>query len=334
MIEIIQTWLAKPSGRYFDGLAIFLQLAGADIKKKYETFFSEVKEEPAQFDIHLTMLVNKVAAIESAVKLNPKAFENIKLVFKLAGPDAETQALIDAKNEEIAEQKTKAAQKAAEVEDLKEKLQKLTSDNVDVIDENEELSDKIEELESDLDDAQDEVSEYEEKLAILEAEVTALKEKRGIQIIPFKDMPEDIQKLYNRVGEITPLMATYHNQIGVEGLNANTRKKLVKLLCELDDERRSAWDAIDAWSEGKNVTDVPVQKEELAYNPDPLIAGAQIARRILKLQENIKNSKVILETSEREVLKENAQKRIVAYELELAELEAKIKPEVKEDNVE
>ena len=327
MLEIIQKWLAKPSGRYFDGLAIFLLLAGVEIKKKYEKFFSEVKEEPAQFDIHFTMLVNKVAAIESAVKLNPKAFEGIELVLKATGPDAETQALLDAKNTEIAEQKTKAAEKAAEVEALKEQIASLKSANA------EELTEKIEELESDLENSQDEVSEYEEKLTALEAELAELKEKRGIQIIQFKDMPDYLQKMYSRVQEITPLMASIHSQIGVEGLNANTRKKLVKQLCDFDDERRSAWDAIDAWSEGNSVTDAP-EKETLAYDADPLIAGAQIARRILKLQENIKNSKVILETSEREVLKENAQKRIAAYELELSELEAKTKPEVKEGNVE
>lgn len=334
MLEIIQTWLAKPSGRYFDGLAIFLLLAGAEIKKKYEVFFSEVKEEPAQFDIHFTMLVNKVAAIESAVKINPKAFEGIELVLKATGPDVETQALLDAKNAEIAELTTVAAEKATEVETLKEKLDALKLETSEVTGENEELSEKIEELETEIEDAEDEISDNKEKVETLESEIAELKAKRGIQIIPFKDLPADLQKMYSRVQEITPLMAKIHAEIAVESISATKRKGLVKKLCDLDDERRSAWDAIDAWSEGKNVTDVPVQKEELAYDVDPLIAGAQMLRRILKLKENIKNSKMILETSEREVLKENAQKRIAAYELELAELEAKTKPEVKESDVE
>lgn len=334
MLEIIQKWLAKPSGRYFDGLAIFLQLASPAIKNKYEKYFSEVKEEPGQFDIHFTMLVNKVAAIESAVKLNPKTYEDIKLVLKVTGPDAETQALLDAKNAEIAEQKAKAEQKAAEVDALKAKLELLKSENVDVTDENEELSEKIEDLESELEDAQDEVSGYEEKLNALVAEVAELKAKRGIQIIPFKDMPEDLQKLYTRVREITPLMANIHAQISVAGLHAATRKKLVKQLCDYDDERRANWDKINDWSEGKTVTEVPEQVEEPAYDADPLIAGAQMLRRVDRLNENIKRSQDVADTTDKETIKANALKRIEAYTVELEELKAKLTPAKKEGDAE
>lgn len=332
MLEIINNWLAKPVGRYFDGLAIFLQLASPEIKKKYEAFFSEVKEEPGQFDVHLTMLVNKVSAIEAAVKHNPKAFEGIELILKATGPDAETLALIESKNIEIANQKTKAAEKAAEVELLKEKLKLLKSDNVEITDENEELTDKISDLELELGDAQDEVSVYAEKLVVLEADIKALKAKRGLQIVALADMPDDVRKVWERNQEITPLMASIHAQIGVEGLHHATRKKLVKQLCDFDDERRANWDIIEDWSEGKETTDFKIEKPE--FSSDPIVAGAQIARRIERLKENIIRSKATLETADRDVIKENANKRIAAYELELSELEAKIKPVEKEGDVE
>jgi len=309
MLKIIQEWLAKPSGRYFDGLAIFTQLASPDIKKKYLEYFGQVKEEPKQHDIHFTMLINKVSAIAQNVQVNPKAFENIELVLKEIGPDTATLEAIELKNAQIIE--------------LKEKIELLKSENEDVLDENSELSDQVEELESDLGTAQGEVSEYEEKLEELEKELTALKSKRGIQIMAIKDMPEDLQKRYARIQEITPLMGSIHSQISVEALHPSTRKKLVKQLCELDDERRQNWDMINDWSEGKTV-EIKVEKQE--YSADPFVAGAEMIRRVLKLQENLKNSQATFDGADREVIKINAQKRIDAYKAELAELEQKLAP--------
>ena len=153
MLKIIQEWLAKPSGRYFDGLAIFTQLASPDIKKKYLEYFGQVKEEPKQHDIHFTMLINKVSAIAQNVQVNPKAFENIELVLKEIGPDTATLEAIELKNAQIIE--------------LKEKIELLKSENEDVLDENSELSDQVEELESDLGTAQGEVSEYEDRKSVV-----------------------------------------------------------------------------------------------------------------------------------------------------------------------
>ena len=309
MLELIKQWLANPSGRYFDGLVIFSTLAGAEIKKKYEAYFRELTEEPKQHDIHFSMLINKVTAIAQAVQHNPKAFEDIELVFKVTGPDAETQEQIEVKKQEI--EKFKAA------------IELLKSENDEILAENAEFSDQVDELESDLETAQDEVSEYEAKLEELEAELIELKNKRGIQIIALADMPEDIRKAYDRVREITPLMAKIHSEISVEKIHHKTREKLVKQLCDFDDERRANWDLIDNWSEGKK-TEVTEQPKELTYDTDPLIAGAQKARRILKLEENIKNSQVAFDTAEREVIKENAAKRLKAYQTELAQLQSEL----------
>jgi predicted nuclease with TOPRIM domain len=313
MLELIKQWLEKPSGRYFDGLVIFSTLAGAEIKKKYEAYFNQVKEEPKQHDIHFSMLINKVTAIAQAVQHNPKAFEGIELAFKITGPDAETQQQIEAKN--------------AEIETLKEKIELLKSENSEVLAENLEFSDKVDELESDLETAQDEVSDYETKLEELEAELDVLKAKRGIQIIALADMPDDIRKAYDRNREITPLMAAIHSEIAVEKLHYKTREKLVKQLCDFDDERRANWDLIDDWSEGKTLaTEFADQPKELPYDVDPIIAGAQMARRVLKLQENIKNSQNTVDTTDKETIKQNALKRIEAYTSELNDLTEKLKP--------
>lgn len=309
MLKIIQLWLAKPSGRYQDGLAIFTQLASADIKKKYLEYFGQVKGEPKQHDIHFTMLINKVSDIARNIQVNPKLFENVQLVLKEIAPDADTLKAIE--------------EKTAQITELKEKIEFLKSENEDVLDENLELSDQVEELESNLETAQGEVSEYEEKLKELETELTALKAKRGIQIVAIKDMPEDLQKSYARNQEITPLMAKLHSEISVEKLHPSTRKKLVKQLCDLDDERRANWDAIDDWSEGKTV-EPAIVKEEITYDADLVVAGAQKARRILKLEENIKNSQKTFDTAERGVIKENAAKRLEAYQKELAQLQSEL----------
>jgi len=309
MQKTIQEWLTKPSGRYFDGLAIFTQLASADIKKKYEAFFREVKSEPKSVDIHFTMLVNKVAQIDQKFTANPSAFEGLTLLLKESAPDAATLEAIEAKNIEIA--------------NLKSKIENLKTDNVDVLDENSELNYQVEDLENDLESAKDEVSVYEAKLEALESELEVLKEKRGIQIVAFNDLPEELQKLYNRNKEITPIMASIHADISVEGLHHSTRKKLVKQLCELDEERRANWDKIDDWSEGKTVE---FEVEKSPYSADLVIAGAQMLRRVDNLRENISRSKAAYEAADREVIKENAMKRLTAYETELAELTLKLTP--------
>ena len=51
-----------------------------------------------------------------------------------------------------------------------------------------------------------------------------------------------------------------------------------------------------------------------------------MARRVIRLQENIARSKEAAETSEKVTIKANALKRIEAYEIELAELKAKLEP--------
>lgn len=298
MLTIIREWLAKPSGRYFDGLAIFTQLASPKIKEKFERFFNEMKTEPTTLDIHFTMLINKVADIERNVSLNPKGYENVNLTFKVVEADDETKAIIETKELELAE--------------LRKTVEEMEANKSEVDDENLEQQKTIETMEQDI--------------QALEEELETLRAKRGIQIVNYDNMPEDIQKLYDRVREITPIMASIHAEMSVDKLHHKTREKLVAQLYKLDDERRAAWDAIDDWSEGKQ-TETPIVKEALPYSEDKVIAGAQMARRVEALKENIARSKKTAEGAEREVIKENALKRVAAYETELEELLKQITPE-------
>lgn len=309
MLKIIENWLEKPSERYSDGISIFEQLATPDIKKRYIDFFKEVKGNPKTHDIHFTMLISKVSAIYNKVKINPTQFNNVKLFFKETDITAETVELIAIKNEKI--------------EILKAKLQEIKSENSDIILENEELTEDVETLESDLEDANVEISDLESQIETLETEIETLKAKRGIQIVSLKDLPEDILKKYNANREMTPIMANLHAQISVEGIPVKERAKLVKKLYTYDDLRRANWDAINEWSEGKDVS-AEVVVEVPAYSPEPLIAGVQIARRIERLKENIARSVSVLETTDKETIKANAEKRIANYNAELAELEAKV----------
>ena len=179
----------------------------------------------------------------------------------------------------------------------------------------EELKAEIENLEEQNADAE----KVQEKIEALQAELEVLKEQRGVKIVQYDNLPADIKALYDRVKEITPIMASLHAEISVEGLNQTTRAKLVKKLTDFDDERRSAWDTIDEWAEGKTMEH---DLEQPTYSENEVVKGAEIARRIIRLKENITRSQDAADKAERETIKQSALKRVATYTAELAELEA------------
>ena len=292
MLKTIQEWLAAPNRKYAEGLAIFKIAAAPEIKKKYGEYFSAVDGEPDQFDMHFGMLINKVSDIENKMRINPDAFKDLTLLV----------APVDNSKE--------IAAKEAEISTLKATIETLQSKEI----ESTEIEDNATVIS---------LTEAEEKLLALETELETLKEKRGISIVQYDNLPEDIKKLYDRVKAITPLMASLHADISVEEIHPNTRKSLAKKLCDLDDERRLAWDAIDVWSEGKTVEPT---LEANSFSDDVLAKGMQIARRMERLKENINRAKESAENADRETIKESALKRIEKYEKELAELQALVTP--------
>ncbi len=292
MLKTIQEWLAAPNRKYAEGLAIFKIAAAPEIKKKYGEYFSAVDGEPEQFDMHFGMLINKVSDIENKMRINPDAFKDLTLLV----------APVDNSKE--------IAAKEAEISTLKATIETLQSKEI----ESTEIEDNATVIS---------LTEAEEKLLALETELETLKEKRGISIVQYDNLPEDIKKLYDRVKAITPLMASLHADISVEEIHPNTRKSLAKKLCDLDDERRLAWDAIDVWSEGKTVEPT---LEANSFSDDVLAKGMQIARRMERLKENINRAKESAGNADRETIKESALKRIEKYEKELAELQALVTP--------
>ena len=292
MLKTIQEWLAAPNRKYAEGLAIFKIAAAPEIKKKYGEYFSAVDGEPDQFDMHFGMLINKVSDIENKMRINPDAFKDLTLLVVPVDNSKEIAA------------------KEAEISTLKATIETLQSKEIEAT----EIEDNATVIS---------LTEAEEKLLALETELETLKEKRGISIVQYDNLPEDMKKLYDRVKAITPLMASLHADISVEEIHPNTRKSLAKKLCDLDDERRLAWDAIDVWSEGKTVEPT---LEANSFSDDVLAKGMQIARRMERLKENINRAKESAGNADRETIKESALKRIEKYEKELAELQALVTP--------
>ena len=300
MLKLLNDWLRRPAGRYREGVAIFKACAPPAIRKKYLAWFEQAEGEPGAFDPHMTMLVNKVRDIRDKARLNPAAFA--KATLALEGQQTVQDA--DAKDREIAELHGHIGQLEQEIADLE----------ADGEVHQEEIEAKAAEVER-----------LEARLEELGGEYERLKERRGVQVVRHGDLPDDIRRLYDRVREITPLMGSLHAEIGNEKTTPARRKKLVQELVALDDERRAAWDAIDAWAEGKEV-DLPEGKQDAqGYSDDRLVRGAQMARRVERLKENIAHSRRVAEETDRENIRANARKRVAAYQAELEELEAQLK---------
>lgn len=306
MLKIITDWLEDKNRKYSDGIVIFETLGSTSDVSKFLPFFKKV-DNPGPHDIQFTILVTKVSEIARNAKVSPKILEG--KVLSLV-PTDDNSALIAEKNNQILA--------------LKLKLDALKTENEQLIADNSDLEESIDDLEHDLSEATDSIESYESQIADLETEIDALKAKRGLQIVALKDMPEDIRKKYERNQQITPLMGSLHGQISVEGLHHMTRAKLVKQLTDLDDERRQNWDDIESWSEGRETEDF--SNEAPVYDADPTVAGAQMARRIERIKENMTRSQAVADTTDKETIKANALKRIEAYQAELDELTTKTQP--------
>ena len=227
-VDALHKWLSNPRRRYAEGLILFEALAADSMRVKYLEYFKKANQHPAQFDTEMSMLTNKLAAIQQMVRINPDLYADIGVV--------------------------------------------------------------------------------------------SVNEKA--ELIPESALPAEVQKLHARNKEITPLLASLHAEISQEGIPEAKRKKLIKQLCELDDERRSNWDIIDEWSVGKVEL---VKVENPVYHTDPLIAGLQIARRIEQLNENIFNAEKTVLTTGKASIRQNAVKRLNEYQRELEELKNKVR---------
>jgi hypothetical protein len=138
------------------------------------------------------------------------------------------------------------------------------------------------------------------------------------------NLPKQFDKDRARLKELVPLMASIHADMGSEIATDEVRAESASILVKLDLERRSIWDRIENYiaSEGKELA--PEEKEN-EFSENDIVRGAQIAARIDRLKENIKNNEnSVLKHKEngKEHLIPGAEQRIKKYQTELTELEA------------
>jgi chromosome segregation ATPase len=304
MIQKTKQWLINPKRDYREGLEIFNQYASAEIKTKYGAFLQLKEGESINpFDKRFGILVNKVSAILAKMNLNPKDYPVLGKSGKLVA--------------------------TVQVDDLKKEISEKSEMINDLEKEKTELKSKIEELKTEGDDKQEEIDELtlaiEDKDGEIESLQTELEEKikqSGLKVVKYDDLPKDTKKLFDRTKEIVPLIAKIHSELSNEKLTDDERKKLAAELCSLDDERRSIWDKIDAWAEGKDV--MLSEPKALEYSDDPVVRGMQVGKRIERLKENIKRTEnaIKVHTSTKKLnLAEKAKIRLDAYKSELEELE-------------
>jgi chromosome segregation ATPase len=304
-LENIANWLADRQRKYADGLAIFAEFASDAVKSKCEKYFNEVKEEPNQFDPHFTMLVSKVSDIFRNISLVPDNYPEATKMME-AVIDSELTGDVKAKFDALSlELKTVSAEK----QELEDRI--------------DELEDSEEDKESEIEELESQLEEKEEKILQLQSEIDKLSEQSGIKIVAEKDLPKNIAVLYDRIKEITPLIASLHADL-TKASTDDERKVIANELCKLDDERRANWDKIDDWSVGKNLK---IDEPKPEYSADQLIRGQQIQIRLGQLKLNIERSQasiVKFQTEGKKNKEAGAQARLDAYTKEFNDLTAEL----------
>lgn len=284
-LELLSEWLSNPKRKYTDGLTIFELFATEQMKRKYGQFLKENKDIKGQFSPQMGILTNCIARIQNMMRVSPDTFKEKELIF--VTDNKEIDAQISEKNELIKE--------------LQTKLQDIEDQN----------DYRFEQL--------------EEQIAQVNDEVKELEKQRIVKVVPFDQLPAKLQKVFRRNKEITPLMASLHAQISEERNSVEDRQKMIHNLIKLDDERRKNWDLLDDYQYGKLPEEVLAEKAENRYSESAVIAGSQMQKRIGRLKQNILRTQKTIETADRELIKENAQKRLADYTAELKELEKKIR---------
>lgn len=258
MIEQIDKWLQDIKRQYAFGLAVFMALATTEMKNRYAHFLNEGETEDVKpTDPRFPMLINKVTAIYNIVRANPDKYAEV--LEKIASPVVKT-------NDQV-----------KQIIALKQETEVL---NARI----EELQDSDDDKASDIELLQDEIEAKDTEIDELKAK---LKEK-GIRVLDGQDLPAGTKKKYDRIKVIVPLMAAIHGELKNPSLTDEERKAKADELCKLDDEKRALWDDIDEYLNDYN-TELAEEKEN-EYSEDPLIRGAQMAYRVIRLKENIKRN--------------------------------------------
>lgn len=303
--EQLINWLGNRQRKYADGVALFDALAKPVQKEKYAAYFAAAPESPHIFDPHFTQLVNCLSRIAREIRESPE--------------------LYPASSEAVAE--VKALAEEQKEKELNQRAIKIAAAEHEI----EEFTARLEELEGSSEDNAEEIASLQEQIESHQAELEQLREEvdalntPGVKVVTEASMPPSIKTAYARIKEITPLYASLHNDIANPSLSDEERQPLADQLCKLDDERRKLWKAIDAWSEGKGK--LQLAEARPVFSDNPVVRGIELARHVKRLKQNIANSKKAAEKAKedgRQVVYDNAMKRIAGYEADLAETEKEI----------
>lgn len=254
-------------------------------------------------------------------------------------------AVSDPQMDDIAAQ---LSEHAAQIDDLSSQQEESASQIEDNAEDLVNMLDRLDEI------AEKTITDIQSQIDALSTDIDELK-KPGVKFIKESSLPAAMAKNYNRIKEIVPLMASLHGELSNESLTDEQRQDIATQLCDLDDEKRALWDAIDVWSEttGVNasalrdstaVATAGAPAEVTAAAPGEvtdgapgatatdgsLEAGAAIARRVLQVKQNITRSQAALNVANQEGNAKNiksAQTRIDKYQAELTELQIQIKGE-------
>lgn len=303
--ELLIQWLGDRQRKYADGVSLFQALARPAQKEKYAAYFAAVTTEPHPFDPHFTQLINCLSRINRSIRESPELYP------AAAESIVQTKELTDEqKRIELENRTARITESEEQLEELTERMESLQADNED-------HSDEIATLQEQIDSLQSELEQLRKEVDVLNAP--------GVKIVTEASMPPSIKKAYARIKEITPLYASLHNDIAQESLSEEERKLLADELCRLDDERRKLWKAIDTWSEGKGTLNL--EEPRPTFSDNPVVRGIELMRHVKRLKQNIANSRKAAEKAQeegRQVVYENAMKRIALYEADLAETEKEI----------
>ncbi len=312
MNTTLKQWLSDRRRKYSDGVDLFENLASDEMKRKFLNYFREVNTVP-QFDSHFTVLINKLTSISSILGVKPVvmradvAATTLKAAVDVAMADEKKSS--ELKGDTVLKD---ILSKEEELFSLRERLHALEENN-------EEKSDEIEVLQAELDSLTEELEELQIQFQTL---------RPGAKIMTYSALPKEIQALFDRVREITPLYASLFTEMQNENLSPEDRAPIASQVYDLWTERSSLWNKIDDWAEGKQISLKLEEKRMDELPTNQVLKGMHLANRIDRLKENIRRSAESIDKHKKngkENLRLKAESRLSEYQKELAELESVMK---------
>lgn len=299
--DFLKKWLGDRQRKFADGVSLFKALGRPQTKKRYLEFIENGLQESSinLFDPRFTLLINQLDAIAHDIDLQPS-------LYPLAQAEYSSSAQKEGENDGIKQQPKKVAKTSPTVS-----VSQQTVENLEV---------RVSDAEEELSDLADEVREHNDAIDQLQGQVDELS-KPGVKVVTEGSLPASLRKEYERLKEIVPLYASLHADICREDITDDMRKGFASRLVKLDDERRRIWKKIDDWSQGKEVS---LDVDRPQYSDVPLVRGYELARSVKRLKENIRNSELAAKKAKedgRQVVYDNAMRRIESYRKELKEIE-------------